>query len=173
MALQQLEKRSLYIYASSDGANSFLLEASTGEKITADNIEISKRFLAMQVDYEAAGFRRNGGSGPGSSPNYRLFVYQAQSPLHRNIYTKALSVAPQTNNSRPILKVPFGTRTCARKNSKREKKWQPGKLFFSGCTRASFFARRKLPPYPFRLKSDREERANAASWVRSISRLVN
>jgi hypothetical protein len=69
------EKRNLYIYASSDGANSFLLEASTGEKVTGNNIEVSKRFLAMQVDYEAAGFRRNGGTGPGSSQPYQLFIY--------------------------------------------------------------------------------------------------
>ena len=67
------ETRSLYIYASSDGTNSFLLEASTGERVIADNKEISKRFMVMQIEYEAAGFRRSRGSGGGTSP-HRLFV---------------------------------------------------------------------------------------------------
>jgi hypothetical protein len=66
------EKRSLYIYASADGANSFLLEASTGETAVADNIQISVRFKAMEIEYVAAGFRRTN-AGTGSGP-YPLFV---------------------------------------------------------------------------------------------------
>jgi len=66
------ENRNLYVYASSDATNSFLLEASTGERITGDNTEISKRFMVLQIDYEAAGFQRaTSGSGGGS---YRLYV---------------------------------------------------------------------------------------------------
>lgn len=60
------ERRSLYLYASADGANSFLLEASTGEHIIADNKEVSKRFMALQIDYEAGGFQRTASAGGGS-----------------------------------------------------------------------------------------------------------
>jgi hypothetical protein len=66
------ERRSLYIFASNDSANSFLLEASTGEKATGDNEEISKRFMVLQIEYEAAGYIRSG-SGTGGSP-HRLFI---------------------------------------------------------------------------------------------------
>jgi hypothetical protein len=67
------ERRSLYVYMPSDGANSFLLEASTGERITGDNKEISKRFMVLQIEYEAAGFTRSG-SGTGGSP-HQLFIH--------------------------------------------------------------------------------------------------
>ncbi len=66
------ETRSLYIYGAIDGANSFMLEASTGERGIGDNEEISKRFMVLQIEYEAAGFRRSG-SGTGGGP-HRLFV---------------------------------------------------------------------------------------------------
>ena len=66
------EGRRLFVYASADGANSFLLEASTGERAIADNEEISKRFMVLQIEYEAAGFRR-GGSASGGSP-HPLFI---------------------------------------------------------------------------------------------------
>jgi hypothetical protein len=66
------ETRSLHVYASLGGANSFLLEASTGERITGDNEEISKRFMVLQIQYLAEGFvRSNLGTG-GSS--HRLFI---------------------------------------------------------------------------------------------------
>jgi hypothetical protein len=66
------DKRALYIHASKDGANSFLLEASTGERLTGDNKDISKKFMGMQIDYVAAGFTRTG-AGTGTS-NHPLFV---------------------------------------------------------------------------------------------------
>lgn len=66
------ETRGLFIYASNDGANAFLLETSTGERVIADNKEISKRFMAMHIDYVAAGFTRSG-SGTSSS-QHPLFV---------------------------------------------------------------------------------------------------
>lgn len=66
------ETRGLYIYVSADGSNSFLLEASTGERVVADNVEISKRFVLLAVDYLAAGFSR-GNSGTGGSP-HRLYT---------------------------------------------------------------------------------------------------
>ncbi|MGB6874476.1 MAG: hypothetical protein WBD87_00445 [Candidatus Acidiferrales bacterium] len=66
------ERLDLYVHASGDGANSFLLEASTGQKVLGDNKEISKRFMAMQVDYEAEGFARTQ-FGTGGSP-HPLFV---------------------------------------------------------------------------------------------------
>jgi hypothetical protein len=67
------EKRTLYVYASRDGANSFLLEASTGEKIIKNNVEISKRFAVLAVDYEAAGFTHGGSSKNSGSP-YPIFI---------------------------------------------------------------------------------------------------
>lgn len=66
------ETRELFIYASKDGANAFLLEATTGERRTGDNIQISKLFSAVHIDYQAAGFRRTSG-GMGSS-THPLFV---------------------------------------------------------------------------------------------------
>jgi hypothetical protein len=52
------ETRSLYVFASKDGRNSFLLETGAGEKVIADNVEISKRFAIFEVDYRAEGFNR-------------------------------------------------------------------------------------------------------------------
>lgn len=67
------ERRSLYVHVSTDGANLFLLEASTGERATGDNKEISKRFMLLQVEYEAAGFNRSS-YGTGSSL-HPLFIH--------------------------------------------------------------------------------------------------
>jgi len=66
------ETRRLDIFTSADGSNSFLLEASTGERVVADNVEISKRFVLLAVDYLAAGFSR-GNSGTSGSP-HRLYI---------------------------------------------------------------------------------------------------
>jgi hypothetical protein len=67
------ETRSLHVYASADGANSFLLETSAGERVTADNVQISRRFMLFEIDYRAAGFSRSG-SGTGGSP-HPLFIW--------------------------------------------------------------------------------------------------
>lgn len=67
------ERRSLAIFTSKDGANSFLLEASTGETLTGDNVEISKLFMMMFVDYEAQGFTRNSAGTGGSL--HRLYIH--------------------------------------------------------------------------------------------------
>jgi|GEM_PF-2086609 hypothetical protein len=66
------ERRSVYVYASSAGDNSFLLEASTGVRLVADNKEISKRFVVLQVEYEAEGFQRDSFGTNGSQ--HRLFI---------------------------------------------------------------------------------------------------
>jgi hypothetical protein len=66
------EKRTIYVYAAKDGSNSFLLEASTGQRITGNNEEISKRFSVLQIEFEAAGFERaNSGTG---GTLHRLFI---------------------------------------------------------------------------------------------------
>jgi hypothetical protein len=67
------EARNLHVYASADGANSFLLETSAGEKVVADNVEISRRFMLYEIGYRAAGFNRSG-SGTGGSP-HQLFIW--------------------------------------------------------------------------------------------------
>jgi hypothetical protein len=64
--------RSLNVFLSNDGTNSFLLEASTGEAFRGDNIQISKDFMLLQIGYEADGFTHRG-SGTGGSP-YPLFI---------------------------------------------------------------------------------------------------
>jgi hypothetical protein len=66
------ERRTIYVYAAKDGSNSFLLEASTGQKVIGNNEEISKRFSVLQIEYEAAGFERTN-SGPGGTL-HRLFI---------------------------------------------------------------------------------------------------
>jgi hypothetical protein len=67
------ESRSLNVYATADGCNSFVLEASPGGTSMVDNVEISKRFMLLQVEYEAAGFRvRNSNSGSGGP--HHLFI---------------------------------------------------------------------------------------------------
>lgn len=67
------ERRSLSIFTSKDGANSFLLEASTGETAIGDNVEISKRFMMMYVEFLAVGFTRNS-AGTGRTA-YPLFIW--------------------------------------------------------------------------------------------------
>lgn len=67
------ETRRLYIYASRDGTNSFLLEASTGEKVILDNIGVSKRFSVMEIDYAAEGFNRTA-SGTSGGNTHPIFI---------------------------------------------------------------------------------------------------
>jgi hypothetical protein len=60
------DERIVSIHMRSDGANSFLLQTSSGDHIEGDNIEISKRFMTLQIDYLSAGFiRRNFSQGNG------------------------------------------------------------------------------------------------------------
>lgn len=66
------ERRTIYVYAAKDGSNSFLLEASTGQKVIGNNEEISKRFSVLQIEYQAAGFElTNSGTG---GTLHRLFI---------------------------------------------------------------------------------------------------
>jgi glutaredoxin len=66
------ETRTLTIYTSKDGANSFLLEASTGKPFVGNNKAVSIRFLSQQVEYLSDGFQRSL-AGTGES-RYPLFV---------------------------------------------------------------------------------------------------
>lgn len=66
------DTRYLRVFSSKDGANLFLLEFTNGEPIVADNKEISRRFMLLQIDYESEGFTRQN-SGTGGSP-YPLFI---------------------------------------------------------------------------------------------------
>lgn len=65
------EIRTFAVYADKAGSNSFLLEGSTGERAVGDRMEISKKALALLVDYKAAGFTHNTTHGP----NGRLFIW--------------------------------------------------------------------------------------------------
>ncbi len=66
------EKRTLFVYGSKDGANSYLLETAKGDKFIADNVGISKRFLMLEVEYKSEGFTFGGG-GTGNT-KYPLFI---------------------------------------------------------------------------------------------------
>jgi len=67
------EVRSLHVYAAKDGGNLFVLEAVPGGTFTGNNVEISKTFMLLQVEYEAAGFTHRG-SGTGGGSQYPLYV---------------------------------------------------------------------------------------------------
>jgi hypothetical protein len=67
------EKRSLFIYTSKNDTNSFIFEASTGVRYFGNNVDISIRFMAMQVECLEVGFtRKNFRPGDGK---YRLHVW--------------------------------------------------------------------------------------------------
>ena len=67
------EKRELDIYTAKDGTNRFVLEARpSGEQFTGDNVDISRRFMMMQVDIKAAGFTHSQSGNAGSQ--YPLYV---------------------------------------------------------------------------------------------------
>lgn len=56
-----------------DGSNRFVLEARpSGATFTGDNVDISKRFMMLQVDIEAEGFTHSQSGNPGSQ--YPLYV---------------------------------------------------------------------------------------------------
>jgi hypothetical protein len=66
------DTRHLHVFSSKDGTNSFLLESSTEKPIVADNKEISKLFMLLQIEYLAEGFQHQN-SGTGGSP-YPLLI---------------------------------------------------------------------------------------------------
>jgi hypothetical protein len=66
------ETRTLLIYTAKDGTNSFLFEASTGDRFVGNNKAVSIRFLSQQVEYFSEGFQRNT-AGTGES-HYPLFI---------------------------------------------------------------------------------------------------
>jgi hypothetical protein len=67
------EKRNLFIFTSKNDVNSFIFEASTGVRYFGNNVDISIRFMAMQVECLEAGFtRKNFRPGDGK---YRLHVW--------------------------------------------------------------------------------------------------
>jgi hypothetical protein len=67
------EKRSLSICASREGADSFQLEVSPGDPLVGNSIEISKQFMAKQIEFLAAGFVRRQ-FHPGNAIQHRIFI---------------------------------------------------------------------------------------------------
>jgi hypothetical protein len=65
------EIRTLAVYADKVGAHSFLPEGSAGERAVGDKKNISKKALALLVEYKDAGFTQNMANGP----NGRLFIW--------------------------------------------------------------------------------------------------
>jgi hypothetical protein len=66
------ERRRLDVYESPGGENVFMLVATPGEILSGNNVEISRHFLLAQLEYEAQGFRYNGGGSGGSK--HPLFI---------------------------------------------------------------------------------------------------
>jgi hypothetical protein len=66
------ETRTLFVFTAKDGTNSFLVEASTGERFVGNNKAVSVRFLSQQVEYLSEGFQLSN-AGTGASP-YPLFI---------------------------------------------------------------------------------------------------
>jgi len=66
------ETRSLAVFTSKDGSNSFLLETGAGEQMVDDNVGISKLFMSFEVDYRAEGFNRT--SSGTDSTSYPLYI---------------------------------------------------------------------------------------------------
>jgi hypothetical protein len=67
------EKRSLSVYTSREGTDSFQLEVSPGDPLVGNSIEISKQFMAMQIEFLAAGFVRRQ-FHPGNAIQHRIFI---------------------------------------------------------------------------------------------------
>jgi hypothetical protein len=66
------ETRGLFVYEARDGSNLFELEANPGGTFRGDNVDISRRFMTLQVEFESEGFTHSG-SGTGGS-KHRLFI---------------------------------------------------------------------------------------------------
>jgi hypothetical protein len=68
------ETRTLNIFQSKDGTNSFQLESSEGWAVYGDNVQISKDFMATQIEYFAANFTRSTFGPGGANGGHKLFV---------------------------------------------------------------------------------------------------
>lgn len=66
------ETRELHVYAVKDGSNYFVLEAKPDGTFYGNSLDISKRFMALQVEYGAAEFTRQQGGTGGSKR--RLYI---------------------------------------------------------------------------------------------------
>jgi hypothetical protein len=66
------ERRRLDVFESADGGNHYMVAASSGEMLFGDNVGVSRHFMLKQLEYEAEGFRYNGGGSGGSK--YPLFI---------------------------------------------------------------------------------------------------
>lgn len=60
------------MYTANDGSNHFVLEAKPDGTFYGNNVDISKRFMTLQVEYEAAGFTRQQ-CGTGGT-KHRLYI---------------------------------------------------------------------------------------------------
>lgn len=60
------ERRRLDVFESADGQNYYMLLANSKEPLFGDNVAISRHFMLIQLEYEAQGFRYNGGGSGGS-----------------------------------------------------------------------------------------------------------
>jgi hypothetical protein len=68
------EIKTLNIFQAKDGTNFFQLESSDGWAVSGDNVQVSKDFMATQVEYFAANFTRNTFSPGGANGGHKLFV---------------------------------------------------------------------------------------------------
>ena len=60
------ERRRLDVFESADGSNSYMLVTPSGETRYGNNVEISRHFMLMQLEFETQGYRYSGGGSGGS-----------------------------------------------------------------------------------------------------------
>lgn len=68
------EVKTLNIFQARDGTNSFQLESSDGSTAVGDSVQVSKRFMATQIEYFAANFTRSSFGTGATQGGFRLFV---------------------------------------------------------------------------------------------------
>jgi hypothetical protein len=66
------ERRRMDIFESADGRNFYMLVANPGDSRLGDNVGISRHFMLIQIEWEAQGFRYNGGGS--SASKHPLFM---------------------------------------------------------------------------------------------------
>ena len=66
------ERRRLDVFESADSSNAYMLVTPSGEALYGNNVEISRQFQLIQLEFETQGFRYRGGGSGGSK--HELFI---------------------------------------------------------------------------------------------------
>lgn len=68
------ETRTLNVFQSKDGSNRFQLESDMGWAMVGDNVEISKHYMAMHIDFLAENFIRSSAGTGATQGGHRLYI---------------------------------------------------------------------------------------------------